>query len=74
MTTEHSPAAALKNAAEFGLYNPGKEHDACGVGFIAHLKGAKSHQIVLDGIQMLENLTHRGAVGADPLMGDGAGI
>ncbi len=57
-----------------GLYDPANEHDACGVGFIAHLKGQKSHQIVKDGLFMLENLTHRGAVGADPLMGDGAGI
>ncbi|MDX0146504.1 glutamate synthase subunit alpha, partial [Sinorhizobium meliloti] len=57
-----------------GLYDPRNEHDACGVGFVAHLKGEKSHQIVRDGLSMLENLTHRGAVGADPLMGDGAGI
>ncbi|MDI7860510.1 glutamate synthase large subunit [Rhizobiaceae bacterium n13] len=57
-----------------GLYDPRNEHDACGVGFIAHMKGRKSHQIVRDGLFMLENLTHRGAVGADPLMGDGAGI
>jgi glutamate synthase (NADPH/NADH) large chain len=57
-----------------GLYDPRNEHDACGVGFVAHMKGQKSHQIVRDGLFMLENLTHRGAVGADPLMGDGAGI
>ncbi len=57
-----------------GLYDPRNEHDACGVGFVAHMKGVKSHQIVRDGLFMLENLTHRGAVGADPLMGDGAGI
>ncbi|MGQ3292575.1 MAG: glutamate synthase subunit alpha, partial [Shinella sp.] len=57
-----------------GLYDPRNEHDGCGVGFVAHLKGQKSHQIVKDGLFMLENLTHRGAVGADPLMGDGAGI
>jgi glutamate synthase (NADPH/NADH) large chain len=57
-----------------GLYDPRNEHDACGVGFVAHMKGEKSHQIVRDGLFMLENLTHRGAVGADPLMGDGAGI
>ena len=48
-----------------GLYDPRNEHDACGVGFIAHMKGVKSHQIVKDGLFMLENLTHRGAVGAD---------
>jgi len=55
-----------------GLYDPRNEHDACGVGFIAHMKGEKSHQIVRDGLFMLENLTHRGAVGADPLMGQSA--
>ncbi len=57
-----------------GLYDPRNEHDACGVGFVASMKGVKSHRIVRDGLAMLENLTHRGAVGADPLMGDGAGI
>ncbi|RVJ37618.1 glutamate synthase subunit alpha, partial [Sinorhizobium meliloti] len=57
-----------------GLYDPRNEHDGCGVGFVAHLKGEKSHQIVRDGLSMLNNLAHRGAVGADPLTGDGAGI
>jgi glutamate synthase (NADPH/NADH) large chain len=57
-----------------GLYDPQNEHDACGVGFIAHIKGQKSHSIVEQGLQILKNLDHRGAVGADPLMGDGAGI
>ena len=57
-----------------GLYDPRNEHDACGVGFIVNMKNAASHQIVKDGLFMLENLTHRGAVGADPLMGDGAGM
>ena len=57
-----------------GLYDPANEHDACGVGFIAHIKGRKSHSIVEQGLQILKNLTHRGAVGADPLAGDGAGI
>ena len=57
-----------------GLYNPRNEHDACGVGFVANMKGKKSHQIVENGIQILENLEHRGAVGADPLVGDGAGM
>ncbi|MBD8893805.1 glutamate synthase large subunit [Roseibium litorale] len=64
----------LELAAEKGLYNPAREHDACGVGFVAHMKGVKSHRVVADGLQVLENLTHRGAVGADPLMGDGAGM
>ena len=57
-----------------GLYNPANEHDACGVGFVAHIKGTKSHSIVEQGLLILKNLDHRGAVGADPLMGDGAGI
>ncbi len=57
-----------------GLYDPANEHDACGVGFIANVKGRKSHEIVQQGLRILENLTHRGAVGADPLAGDGAGI
>jgi len=57
-----------------GLYDPSNEHDACGIGFIAHIKGQKAHSIVKQGLQILENLEHRGAVGSDPLMGDGAGI
>ncbi|MEP1441396.1 MAG: glutamate synthase large subunit [Hyphomicrobiales bacterium] len=57
-----------------GLYNPARERDACGVGFVAHMKGEKSHSIVQDGLQILLNVEHRGAVGADPLMGDGAGM
>ena len=57
-----------------GLYDPAMEHDACGVGFVAHIKGQKSHSIVEQGLLILKNLTHRGAVGADPLMGDGAGV
>ncbi|WP_432757215.1 glutamate synthase large subunit [Consotaella aegiceratis] len=57
-----------------GLYDPKNEHDACGVGFIANMKNVKSHDIVAKGLTILQNLTHRGAVGADPLMGDGAGM
>src|ERR1700744_4334379 len=57
-----------------GLYDPRNEHDACGVGFVANIKGAKSHEIIGLGLQLLINLDHRGAVGADPLVGDGAGI
>lgn len=57
-----------------GLYDPMFEHDACGVGFIAHLKGQKSHYIVQKGIELLTNLEHRGAVGAEKDSGDGAGI
>ncbi len=57
-----------------GLYDPKNEHDACGVGFVADLNGRASHRIVEDGLKILVNLTHRGAAGADPLAGDGAGI
>src|SRR4051812_25040976 len=57
-----------------GLYDPQFEHDACGVGFIAHIKGKKSHQIIKDGLQILLNLDHRGAVGFESNTGDGAGI
>lgn len=57
-----------------GLYDPSNEKDNCGVGFIAHIKGEKSHGIVKKGLEILDNLTHRGAVGADPRTGDGAGI
>ncbi|HEY4075955.1 MAG TPA: glutamate synthase large subunit [Rhizomicrobium sp.] len=57
-----------------GLYDPRNEHDACGVGFVANIKGAKSHEIIGLGLQLLINLDHRGAVGADPLVGDGAGL
>ena len=57
-----------------GLYDPRNEHDACGVGFVADIKGRKAHNIIEQGLLILENLDHRGAVGADKLMGDGAGI
>ncbi len=67
-------AAEISHLQEQGLYSATNEHDACGVGFVAHIKGAKSHVIVGQGLKILENLDHRGAVGADKLMGDGAGI
>jgi len=57
-----------------GLYDSRNEHDSCGVGFIANIKGEKSNAVIAHGLQILLNLDHRGAVGADPLMGDGAGI
>ena len=57
-----------------GMYDPALDKDSCGVGFIANIKGKKSHQIVVDGLTILLNLEHRGAVGADPRAGDGAGI
>ncbi|PVV25637.1 MAG: glutamate synthase large subunit, partial [gamma proteobacterium symbiont of Ctena orbiculata] len=57
-----------------GLYDPANEHDACGVGFVANIKGVKSHDTIRQGLEILDRLTHRGAVGADPKAGDGAGI
>ena len=57
-----------------GFYDPANEHDACGIGFVAHIKGHKSHKIIEQGLLILKNIDHRGAVGADKLMGDGAGI
>jgi glutamate synthase (NADPH/NADH) large chain len=57
-----------------GLYDPANEHDSCGVGFVANIKGRKSHEVIEAGLKILVNLDHRGAVGADPLVGDGAGI
>ncbi|BDI59960.1 glutamate synthase large subunit [Qipengyuania nanhaisediminis] len=57
-----------------GLYDPRNEHDACGVGMVAHIKGERSHAIVAQSLEILEKLDHRGAVGADPLLGDGAGL
>ncbi len=58
----------------YGLYDPAFEHDSCGVGFVANINGAQSHQIVIEGITILKNLVHRGAVGGDSKTGDGAGV
>ena len=71
VTAAREEIAALAHA---GLYSPSHEHDACGVGFVAHIKGHKAHDIIAQGLKILENIDHRGAVGADELMGDGAGI
>jgi glutamate synthase (NADPH/NADH) large chain len=57
-----------------GLYDPQHEKDACGVGFVVHLRGRKSHDIVIKGLQLLCNLEHRGASGSEVNTGDGAGI
>ena len=75
-STPMAPASRDEIAAlaAHGLYNPANERDACGVGFVAHIKGQRAHSIVEQGLKILENLDHRGAVGADKLMGDGAGI
>ena len=62
------------NIKKQGLYNPANEHDACGVGFVANIHGKKSHEIIEQGLTILDNLTHRGATGYDPKLGDGAGL
>ncbi|MDB5730106.1 MAG: glutamate synthase subunit alpha, partial [Variovorax sp.] len=67
-------AAEIEHLQQHGLYSPDHEHDACGLGFVAHIKGEKRHDIVTQALKILENIDHRGAVGADKLMGDGAGI
>ncbi len=64
----------MNNSTESGLYRKEFEHDACGIGFIASLKGIKSHRIVEDSIKMLIRMDHRGACGCDPNSGDGAGV
>lgn len=64
----------LKDTDQQGLYHPSFEKDSCGVGFIANIKGSKSHQIVSDALTMLERMEHRGACGCEPNTGDGAGI
>jgi len=69
-----APVHERQLAESNGLYRSSAEHDACGVGFVAHIKGRRAHGIVEQGLKILENLDHRGAVGADRLMGDGAGI
>ena len=67
-----SPRA--EEPAKQGLYDPAFEHDACGVGFVAHVRGIKSHSLVQQGLQILNNLDHRGACGSEANTGDGAGI
>src|SRR5919206_2708263 len=57
-----------------GLYDPRYERDACGIGFVAHIGGTRSHGIVQKGLELLDNMSHRGAVGCDPCTGDGAGV
>ncbi|NTW46903.1 MAG: hypothetical protein HGB16_02050, partial [Chlorobaculum sp.] len=64
----------MKAKHEGGLYDPQFEHDACGVGFVANIKGVKSHQIIKQGLQVLVNMKHRGATGYEKNTGDGAGI
>jgi glutamate synthase (NADPH) large chain len=74
MSKHLSELGGYQGPAAQGLFDPAFERDACGVGFIADLKGRKSRKLITDAVGMLCNLEHRGAVGADPLAGDGAGI
>jgi glutamate synthase (NADPH/NADH) large chain len=69
----HGLARVVEHAASNGLYSA-REHDACGVGFVANIKGRASHALIQQALLILHNLNHRGAVGADPMCGDGAGI
>ena len=64
----------LRTPQPQGLYHPRNEHDACGMGLVANIRGEKSHEIIRKGLEVLINLTHRGAAGCDPETGDGAGI
>jgi len=70
----HGPVATNGLPRRQGLYDPLREHDACGIGFVADIEGRRSHAIVQQGLQVLVNLTHRGACGCDPETGDGAGL
>jgi len=70
----HTLDRRLRNHAPQGLYHPRNEHDACGMGLVASIRGEKSHDIIRKGLEVLINLTHRGAAGCDPETGDGAGI
>ena len=72
MTPPHKKIPGLPSKQ--GLYDPSYEHDSCGVGFVAHIRGERSHQILLDAEEVLRNMDHRGACGCEPNTGDGAGI
>src|SRR5688572_4934496 len=75
-TTQHEAAGPHRTVRpeKQGLYDPAYEHDACGVGFVVDIKGRKSHKLLQDGLQILTNLDHRGACGAEVNTGDGAGV
>jgi len=70
----HRPDCCTRTPKPQGLYHPRNEHDACGMGLVANIRGVRSHEIIRKGLEVLINLTHRGAAGCDPETGDGAGI
>ncbi|MCI0492425.1 MAG: glutamate synthase subunit alpha, partial [Planctomycetes bacterium] len=70
----HTPERFTSLPPKQGLYDPAYEHDSCGVGFVAHVKGKRSHQILIDAEEVIRNMDHRGACGCEPNTGDGAGI
>ena len=70
----HTSRRPIRTHKPQGLYHPRNEHDACGMGLVASIRGEKSHEIIRKGLEVLINLTHRGAAGCDPETGDGAGI
>ena len=74
MNLNSKPQAPQLRPTRHGLYDPANEKDGCGVGFIAQIKGVRSHSIITDADQMLRNMDHRGACGCEPNTGDGAGI
>src|SRR5437762_3038977 len=74
MHDPREPAARMDELEKQGLYDPAFEHDACGIGFIAHVHGVRSRDVVEKSLQLLQNLSHRSAVAADACTGDGAGI
>src|SRR5438045_6911148 len=74
MEPQALPLPRADSPAAEGLYDPRNDHDACGVGFVADIKGRRSHSVVEQGLQVLINLQHRGACGCEANTGDGAGI
>ena len=74
MNDSSSSKRLLGLPPKHGLYDPANEKDSCGVGFVAHIKGERSHQIILDADQILRNMDHRGACGCEADTGDGAGM
>ena len=73
-TEPHQQSDPFRPPEKYGLYDPAFEHDSCGVGFVANIKGVRSRQIIDDADRILRHLVHRGATGCEPNTGDGAGV